>query len=325
MKERPSADFVVPVVVVSGCLEFEACRYNGQRIPYDFIPILGSETKLLPVCPEVEIGLGTPRDPIRLAGTKETPRLVQPSTDRDLTDDMAAFSETFLERHRGVDGFILKNRSPSCGISGVKIYHSAEATSVGAHGPGRFAAAVLEARPDAAIEDEGRLRDFRIREHFLTKLFALARLRTVRSMKGLVGFHTQYKLVLMAYNQTVMRELGRLCANPDKRPIDDVLADYREGFGRAMRQAPRYTSVINVIEHAWGYVSKELDAQERAFYRRQLERYRNEKIPLSGVLSPLEAWVHRFDVDYLLGQAFFHPFPESLLSVSDSGKGRLPR
>ncbi|MDX1577155.1 MAG: DUF523 and DUF1722 domain-containing protein [Gemmatimonadota bacterium] len=318
-------EFVTPVVVVSGCLEFEACRYNAQKIPFDFVRLLGDEARLVPICPEVEIGLGTPRDPIRLAGSPEAPRLVQPSTDRDVTEDMKSFSRDFLDRYDDVDGFILKNRSPSCGVSGVKIYHAPDASSVGGHGPGLFAAAVLEARPEAAVEDEGRLRNFRVREHFLTKLFALARLREVSSMRELVAFHTEYKLVLMAYNQTVMRELGRICANPDREPLEDVLTRYREGFGRAMRQAPRYTSVINVLEHAWGYVSKLLGERERAFYRSQLERYREEKIPVSGILAPLQAWALRFEVDYLLGQAFFHPFPESLYSVSDSGKGRLPR
>ncbi len=328
MEDRDPTRFPTPRVVASACLEFEACRYNGQRIPFDFLKILAAHAELIPVCPEVEIGLGTPREPVRLVGTAERARLHQPATDRDLTEDMQTFSSRYLAARPDVDGFILKNRSPSCGTTGVKIYDRPDAPSVRAHGPGLFAAAVLGARPDAAVEDEGRLRNYRIREHFLTKLFALARLREVEragTMRALVAFHTRYKLVLMAYHQTAMRELGRICANPQRLPAPQVIAAYGAELGRALGQAPRYTAVINVLEHAWGYVSKLLDHRERAFYRRQLEAYRVARIPVSGVTSLIQAWAVRFEIDYLLGQAFFMPFPEALSSVSDSGKGRLER
>jgi len=343
-------DTTTPVVVVSGCLEFEACRYNGQRIPFDFIGELGRHAELVPVCPEVEVGLGTPRDPVRLVrgGKAEsraaesrttgaraedaaaTPRLVQPSSGRDITAAMGAFADGFLSG-REVDGFVLKSRSPSCGPSGVKIYDGPAVSSVSLHGPGLFAGAIHERFPDAALEDEGRLRNFRIREHFLTKLWALARLRVALGggrMRSLVDFHSRYKLVLMGYNQTAMRELGRVVANHERCGFEEVAAAYREGLRRALRKAPSPPAVVNVLEHAWGYVSDRLDAGERAYYRRQLERYRAGRLPISAPASLIESAAVRFGVDYLLGQFFFDPFPEEMRTVSDSGKGRsrrLPR
>lgn len=337
-------DNTSPVVVVSGCLEFEACRYNGQRIPFDFIGELGRHAELVPVCPEVEVGLGTPRDPVRLvrprkasSGTRParapagdggpTPRLVQPSSGRDVTGAMGTFADRFLSG-RVVDGFVLKSRSPSCGPNGVKIYDGPEGSSVSVHGPGLFAGVIHERFGDAALEDEGRLRNFRIREHFLTKLWALARLRVALEggrMRSLVAFHSRYKLVLMGYNQTAMRELGRIVANPDRLPFDDVAAAYRDGLGRALRRAPSPPSIVNVLEHAWGYVSDRLGGPERSYYRRQLERYRAGRLPISAPAALIESAAVRFGVDYLLGQFFFDPYPEEMRTVADSGKGRSRR
>jgi uncharacterized protein YbgA (DUF1722 family)/uncharacterized protein YbbK (DUF523 family) len=317
--------FPTPHIVVSGCLDFEACRYNGQVLPFELIAEFSPFVEWRPICPEMEIGLGTPRDPIRLVAKGERQLLVQPATGRDVTTDMNAFSDSFLDRTADVDGFILKSRSPSCGLNGVKVYHTPDSPMTTGRAPGLFAAKVLERHPDIAIEDEGRLRNYRIREHFLTKVFALARLREIGSMRDLVQFQSVYKLVLMAYNQNKMRELGRLVANPDRRPLADVLPEYRAGFGAALRTAPRYTSVINVIEHAFGYFSKKLDAREKAFYRAQLQRYRDGRIPVSGLTSVVLAWATRFDVEYLLMQALFHPYPEELMNLSDSGKGRSAR
>ena len=313
-----------PIVVASACLEFDACRYNGERIPFDFVAELEGHVEFVKTCPEVEIGLGTPRDTIRLVKAPRGPRLVQPSTDRDLTVAMKKFSSGFLAG-RVVDGFILKSRSPSCGTSGVKIYDRADGSSAHQHGPGLFADEVLTRFPHAAVEDEGRLRNYRIREHFLTRLFALAALREVEGtgrMSDLVAFHSRYKLVLMAYNQTAMRELGRIVANPERRPFEDVLSDYREGLTRAFRRMPSTGSMINTLEHAWGYVSDRLSSSERTYYRRQLERYRAERVPVSAPLTVIEASVHRFGIEYLLDQVLFHPYPDALRSVADSGKGR---
>ena len=320
-----NTQFATPHVVVSGCLDFEACRYNGQRIPFDLIRELEPYVKYVPICPEVEIGLGTPRDPIRLVKGNDAPQLVQPATGRDVTEEMDAFSTSFLAESGDVDGFILKSRSPSCGLHGVKVYDGPETNSNNGRSPGRFAAAVVAQYPGAAMEDEGRLRNYRIREHFLTKLFGLARLRCASSMRELVAFHTEYKFVLMTYNQQKMRELGRLVANAGGQSLDQILPAYRGGFGLALRIAPRYTTVINTVEHAYGYMSDKLNAGEKSFYRRQLERYRNGRLPVSALTSLVHVWAVRFEVSYLLEQSFFQPYPDELASLSDSGKGRLSR
>jgi uncharacterized protein YbgA (DUF1722 family)/uncharacterized protein YbbK (DUF523 family) len=316
---------VKPVVVVSRCLEFEPVRYNGQVIPYDFLRELEPWVTYVPVCPEVEIGLGVPRDPVRIVMMDGEARLLQPATERDVTAEMRSFSDEFLGSLGEVDGFILKNRSPSCGISDVKMYGSDDPSSSSTRGAGLFAASVLELYPGLAIEDEGRLRNFRIREHFLTKLFALASLRQMKKtgqMKELVRFHSVNKLLLMAYSQKEMRDLGRIVANHDQRPFEELSTDYERHFQAALARPPRYTSVINVLQHASGYFSKQLTRPEKELFRESLDRYRNKQIPAGAVSAILRAWIVRFDEDYLLPQTMFEPYPAELVRVSDSGKGR---
>ena len=312
--------------MISKCLDFEACRYNGQVIPYDLVKELGPFVEWVPVCPEVEIGLGTPRDPIRIVDSNGEARLVQPSTERDLTKSMHGFTDSFLGEVQDVDGFILKSRSPSCGIREVKAYTPDGHSSPDGKTRGLFGGAVIDRFPNAAIEDEGRLRNYVIREHYLTKLFARARFRAVAasaSIRDLMDFHAHNKLLMMAYNQTRMRELGRLVANHKTMPRPQLLEAYGNGLGQVMARAPRYTSNINAMMHVSGYFSKQLNREEKAFFQRELARYRERRVPLSTLLGVLRSWVVRFDNPYLKAQSFFEPFPESLMALSDSGKGRL--
>jgi uncharacterized protein YbbK (DUF523 family) len=178
--------FPVPVVVVSKCLGFAACRYDGQVVEDGFVAALGRHARLVTVCPEVEIGLGVPRDKIRLVGTGPERRLVQPATGRDLTGVMGAFAADYLRRLGSgpVDGFILKSRSPSCGIRDCKLFADRESEDPQGRGTGVFAQAVLTARPDLPVEDEERLVDPEVRVDFLARLYERARLREGKEPTG---------------------------------------------------------------------------------------------------------------------------------------------
>jgi len=192
-------------------------------------------------------------------------------------------------------------------------------------GRGFFGEAVLERFGHLAVEDEARLRNFTLREHFLTRLFALAAFRDVRrqgGMKNLVRFHAENKGLLMAYHQAHLRKLGRVVANHERRPKAAVFADYAAGLAAALARPPRFTSIINVLMHALGYVSERLEAREKAFFLDALEKYRAGQAPLSVATALIQAWALRFDVAYLLEQTFLAPYPEALVEITDSGKGR---
>ena len=310
-----------PVVVVSKCLEFAACRYNGQTIRAPLVSALAKFAELRAVCPEVEIGLGMPRDPIRIVSIGGDDRLIQPTTGRDVTDAIRAFGGTYLSQLGAVDGFILKGRSPSCGLKDVKRYATgARATPVGT-GPGLFGLAVLDAFPDAAIEDEGRLTNFRLRHHWLTKLFLWAAWRDVerrRAMGALVRFHADIGLLLMAYHPAELRVLGRVVANAQRRPIGAALTDYRDGLARALARPARPTSHINVLRHGMGCFTKHLSAAERAHFLDALAEYQAGRLALHAPLAVLRSWVARFDETSLATQRYFSPYPRELLDLRGS-------
>lgn len=318
-------DFPKPRIIVSKCIEFEDCRYNGAMIPSPVVKLLMPHVEFLPVCPEVEIGLGTPRHPIRIVRVGSDLKLLQPETGKDVTEAMTGFVDGFLDTVENVDGFILKFRSPSCGMKDVKIYKGTEKGAPASKGAGFFGGEVTRRFSGLAVEDEGRLTNFKIREHFLTKIFTLASFRKVEvsgKMRDLVQFHTENKLMLMSYSQKQLKVLGGLVANPEKNPFSKVIEEYRAGLETAMSGAPRCTSCINVLMHAMGYFSKQLSHREKAYFLDSLQEFREEHVPLSVPVGIMKSYLVRFDEPYLMQQTFFDPYPEDMISITDSGKGR---
>jgi uncharacterized protein YbgA (DUF1722 family)/uncharacterized protein YbbK (DUF523 family) len=318
-------EFPRPKVVISKCLGFDACRFNGEIFQDRFVAKLGKHVEFVSVCPEVEIGLGTPRPPVRLVSAPDGLRLIQPLTGADLTDSMRRFSAQFLDSLKDVEGFILTHRSPSCGIGDAKYYAEPEKGPAIGKTDGLFGEAVLQRFPHLAVEDDGRLLNLRIREHFLSRIFAFARLRTLQptaSMHPLVKFHSAYKFLILAHSEKHLRELGRIVANPEKKSPRKVWEAYTSAFHKAFQRPARTTSQVNVLMHIFGYVSDGLSPREKRHFLDVVEAYRGNRVPLQSVTSILWSWVLRFDAAYLHEQAFFRPFPETLLASEDSGKGR---
>jgi uncharacterized protein YbbK (DUF523 family) len=233
---------VRPIVVISRCIDFDSCRYNGQVIRASLREELEPFVDFTPICPELEIGLGVPRDPVRLVRRSDGPHMVQPSTGRDLTRAMSSFAARFLDSLEGVDGFILKSRSPSCAIRDGKVFDSDAEDAGHDSGPGLFAARVLERFPAAAVEDERRLEDEWPRHHFLTKLFTLASFRLAVAdgdPSALMAFHAANEPLLTAYDEARAGRLGRLVAStPDPVPAE-LVAECRDELAATLAKPPR--------------------------------------------------------------------------------------
>jgi uncharacterized protein YbgA (DUF1722 family)/uncharacterized protein YbbK (DUF523 family) len=310
--------FVKPRVVISKCIEFEFCRYNSQIICSELVSKLKPHVEFLPICAEVEIGFGVPRDPIRIVEKQHQKRLIQPTTGHDVTDAMKTFIQEYLGSLYDIDGFLLKSQSPSCGTRDVKIYPAVLHSAPVQRAAGFFGGEVLRRFPMLAIEDEMRLNNPVIRHHYLTKIFMLAHFRKVREAKQLrelLRFHTDNKFLLMRYNQKELRILGNILANQDKQQLSSLLSDYQHHLHLALSKAPRYTSEINMLDHAFGYVSQDLSAQEKKFYIDLREKFRQGKIPISVPINLVRSWVLRFQQPYLLTQTFFQPYPDDLLDA----------
>ena len=310
-----SRAFPKPVVVVSKCLEFEACRYNGERISSSFIERLKPHVRFRPVCPEVEIGLGTPRDPIRIHLQDEHKALYQPSTRRHLTRKMNAFAGKFLGNLEEVDGFILKAKSPSCAIDDAKIFPAPDSEEQIDKGSGLFAGAALERFGGRAFADEAGLNEPSVRAGFLTRIFALAAFREAGESgrtARLVRYHAENKLLFMAYHQETMRGMGRIAANHENREWSEVASAYENALSKLLARSPSRASWVNALAHALGHVSEQINGEEKKRFLDALEEYREGKIPLDTPLDMLWEWSKRFGSEYLEKQTIFEPYPRVL-------------
>lgn len=313
MKEFPK-----PVVVVSKCITFKPVRWDGQIIADEFVEKLKPYVNFVPVCPEVGIGLGVPRDPIRIVLVDGEKRLLQPATGLDFTDKMKEFSESFLDSLDVVDGFILKSGSPSSGFKNVKVYPSVEKVASTGKSSGFFGEAILQRFPNLAIEDERRLLNPRIRQHFLTKLFTLASFREVKKsgkVRYLVKFQSDNKYLLTAYNQKELRSLGKEAANQEHKAFDETIKNYETHLYYALARTPSVGANINVMLKIMGYFSSQLSKDEKSLFLSSIEKYRLGRLPLSANLNILKAWIVRFKQKYLSNQTVLEPYPEQLVEL----------
>lgn len=314
-----------PNIVLSKCLGIAACRYNGHIILNKTVDAIEPYMNFIAVCPEEEIGLGTPRDPIRLVNRDESIRLVQPKTGKDVTDDMISYSQNKInEFSNKIDGFIFKDRSPSCGINNVKVYSEKHGMVV-KKTMGLFADKVKQSYPEIPMENEGRLSNKELREHFLTSVFTLARFRAIkvnRLIKEFQLFHAQHKYLLMGYNQSLMRELGKIVANSKKEKFNIAYDNYYKILLKIFKSIPRKNNMINIFLHNMGYFKKVLKSTEKAMFLDLLDKYRKGIVTQSTINHLLRAWIIRYEEEYLNNQYLFVPFPEELIPLPNSGTSR---
>lgn len=323
-------DLARPKILISACLEFNKCRYDGSVVPSTLIEKLVEYVDFIEVCPEVGIGLPIPREAVRLIQKGDSIRFVESYSGTDHTEEMDAFIDTFFKSLKTpIDGVIMKCKSPTCGLKDAKTYPGVG--KMGAN-PGKtegyFGRVVSEKFKGIPVEDDGRLKHFNIREQFLMSIFIQAEFREVSDrvkstgkLKALVEFHTRHKYLFMAYQQKTLTEMGRVLANHDHLSLEDVLSQYGALLPFIYNAAPSHGKNTNMLLHLFGYFKKDLSDHEKAFFLDQLALYQNRKIPFSTVLMLIKAWVIRFDEPYLKTQRIFDLFPVELIELTDSGKG----
>ena len=304
-----------PKLVVSACLNGEFVRYNGGSVEDPFVEKLLNYCQPISVCPEVSIGLGVPRAKVLIYWKDGYPRLFQPFTQRDLTEEMEKFSEEFLSSLPQVDGFLLKAKSPSCGVSNSTLSYKDPEGKVFSHRTkGLFAKKVLERFEDLPVEDEKRLRNEHIRRHFLIRLFSLARLRefmeTAQHISQLMDFHKRNKYLLMLHSQVKLKEMGRLVATSEN--FQETLKEYAKLFRLALKRSPSKGQWVNTFTHIFGYFSSRLNQKEKEHFFSLLEDFRKDLIEENVILELLKNWSFRFEEEYLQSQTLFEPYPKTL-------------
>lgn len=305
-------------VGVSTCLLGEEVRHDGGHKRDRFVvDELGAWVHFIPLCPEVAIGMGTPREPIRLVDDGGRTRLIGTRSATDHTEAMETWAREKADRvaDMALSGWIFKSKSPSCGLFRVKLYR--KTGQAGRDGRGLFAAALAERLPDLPMEEEGRLNDARLRENFVERLFTYHRLAgffsTDWTLGDLVAFHSREKLLLMAHSPQAYRDLGKMVADSKGRDRMELEAAYRHAFMGAMAKRATPGRQANVLRHMAGYVKKHLDADGRAELSEAIEDYRTGLVPLIVPLTLIRHLVRRFGIDYLADQTQLQPHPKELM------------
>ncbi len=302
---------------VSACLLGQKVRFDGGHKLNHFVrDDLGRYVEFVSVCPEMECGLGAPRESMRLVGDPDAPRLISSRTKTDLTDRMQAWARGRIKQlaGEGLCGFIFKSRSPSSGMRAVRVY--TEAGMPAGRGVGIFARMFMDRFPLLPVEDEGRLNDNGIRENFVERIFCLKRWRDTLAAgatpHALVRFQAEHKYLLQSHSQKHANLMGRLVADLKKKPAADVWREYETLLLETLMVRATVRKHCNVLQHMMGYFKKSLSKDEKEELLEVIEEYRSGHAPLLVPITLMNHYVRKYDEPYLKTQAYLRPHPAEL-------------
>ncbi|UCG63295.1 MAG: DUF523 and DUF1722 domain-containing protein [Candidatus Zixiibacteriota bacterium] len=305
-------------VGISTCLLGQKVRFDGGHKRDRYITdILGDFFRFIPVCPELEIGMGVPREAVRLEGTADLPRMVGTRSGKDWTLRMNRYTERRVRRRDLSDicGYILKKDSPSCGMERVRIYDSSGVPQRNA--VGLFAAGLIKEHPLLPVEEEGRLNDLKLRENFIVRVFGYSRLRDL--FKGrftigkLVKFHTAHKYLLLAHSPRHYKKLGQLVAAAKRYSEENLRLNYSTLFMEALKLKSTTSKNVNVLHHILGFLKEHLGPGEKKSILESIEDYGKNLVPLVVPLTLLRHYVTLYNVEYIQEQVYLNPHPKELM------------
>lgn len=306
-------------VGISACLLGDAVRFDGGHKRLAFaVDELAPWVRFEPVCPEMAIGLPTPRPALRLVKAEDGDLQLRFSDGRsgDLTAKMREFSRERVARFEQLCGYIVCAKSPSCGMERVRVYEP-EGKNNRKAGRGIFTRQLMETFPWLPVEEDGRLHDPHLRENFVERVYALHELHALRdaglTRGGLIAFHSRYKLLLLAHSQPLYRELGRfVAAINDWSSLEDFFCEYRLRLMALMSHQATRRNHTNVLMHVQGYFRKQLNGRQRQELSSLIDRYRQGTQPLLAPVTLLRHYMAEYPDAWLDDQRYFDPWPETL-------------
>lgn len=303
---------------ISRCLLGDEVRFDGGHKRDHFLTdTFGRYVEWVPVCPEVEAGLGTPREAMRLAGDPRHPKLVTIRSGVDHTQTVETVTERRIEELEALDlsGYVFKKDSPSCGMERVRIYNHHGMPS--RTGVGIFARSYIQQFPLIPVEEEGRLCDPVLRENFVERVFCYRRfqdlLKTGVTRQAIVRFHTVHKCLILAHSSPDYQALGRLVGQADRYPPKDLAFRYGHRFMKALAVKATVRKHVNVLQHILGYLKHYLTSQAKAELLGVIGDYHRGLTPLIVPLTLVKHYVQLFDVGYVRDQVYLNPHPKELM------------
>jgi len=305
-----------PLIGISSCLVGQKVRYDGTAKRNSWlVDQFGKHVDYRPICPEMAIGMPTPRPPIRLVGTPDETRVVgvdDPSV--DVTERLEDFALNTASELQSVSGYVFMSKSPSCGMERVKLY--AASGHADKKGVGAYARVIMASLPNLPCEEEGRLNDPMLRENFVSRVYAYRRWQSLRHQglvaKELIDFHARHKYMVMAHSQAAYQRLGRLLSNLKGVDLERVASAYEAEFMGALKRRVGRKRHVNALQHIQGYLKTRIDGDDKRELTESIEAYRREEVPLVVPMKLLRHYFRRNPDNYIDRQWYLDPYPESL-------------
>ncbi len=304
---------------MSSCLLGEEVRWDGDHKYDQYVrDVLGSYFDYVSICPEVDVGMGVPRETVALYGTLENPKMITKRSKTDWTKKMNHYTKDRIHEltKENLCGYVFKSKSPSCGIGKVPIY-SEFGSSRMRHGSGMFASSFVKVFPLVPVEDEGRLHDPVIRENFIVRIFCFHRLqllvRKSFSIGSLVRFHTRHKFLILSHSRKKYDDMGELVANAKKIKTAELKTRYSKLFMAALTYKSTPKKNTDVLLHMVGFLKKILTREGKKDILSVIEDYRNELLPLVVPVTLIYHQVKKHNIEYLLDQVYLNPHPKELM------------
>lgn len=306
-----------PIIGVGSCLVSHPVRFNGgYKRRNMYIERLKKHTDLVPICPEMGIGLGVPRETIRLVNIDGELRARDSDTQtKDYTDKLQHYADEQIERFPNLGGYIFVKGSPSCGFERVPKYNE-KGNGIGNEASGIYAQRLIDQHPLLPVEEDGRLYDHGLRESFISRVYLYHEWQQLNAngltFQALTKFYSRYKYLVMAHSVPIYKEIGPLLANGKKQPLDELAHRVITLMTTALKKVATRRSQTNVLQHLQGYLKNKLSREEKQSLRALIDQYREGIVPLIAPMTLLQHHFTHSPDKYIESQAFMHPYPDDL-------------
>ncbi len=304
-------------VGISSCLLGQEVRFNGGHKRSRYITdTLSAVFSFLPICPEIGIGLGVPRKPIRLLSVAGQVRAVNSDDEAvDVTEPLKDYADKKSQQHADISGYIFKKGSPSCGVYKVKVY--GEKGIPFNDGQGIYAEQFIKSQPLLPVEEEGRLNDAPLRENFVKRVLIYHRWQmmlanTPCGSKELIKFHQQHKFIIMSYSQTAYRALGQTVAALNKKDFANIRDSYITELMQVIKKPASRKNHVNVLQHIQGYLKDNITAKDKAELAETIQLYYDEVVPLIVPITLLKHHFKHYPDAYIEDSFYLNPYPQLL-------------
>ena len=305
------------ILGVSSCLLGQEVRFDSSHKHNRYLTdTLGEYFDFQPFCPEVAIGLGIPRPPIRLVkiGNEVRVRGVK-DPDQDVTDALNNYAQQAAAQCTNISGYIFKSKSPSCGMERVKVY-SEQGNPIDS-ASGVYAAGIMQQLPSLPVEEEGRLMDPHLRENFIERVFIYHRWQQYQQQgltpASLVDFHTRHKFIIQAHDETVYRQLGRLVADAGKADLLNTAEQYIVLMMQALKKLATNKTHTNVLQHIMGFIKEDMSAEDKQELLAVIDEYRRQQLPLVVPITLIKHFLRLYPNDYIAAQYYLEPHPKEFM------------